>query len=190
MTGKLKDLMRLAGGEWVVSFVTRDDPGKLFDSMKNEPVDVQIKKASRKRSKNMNDFVWAMCTDIGKAMKPPLPKEMVYRQAIRDVGEYEPLPIRADAVETFRERWASKGIGWFAEIVDDSKLKGYKLVFAYYGTSTYTSEQLSRVVDYLKQDMENMELPIPISKEEEARLLARWGKASCSKSEDAICAAG
>jgi hypothetical protein len=190
MTGKLKDLMRLAGGEWVVSFVTRDDPGKLFDSMKDEPVDVQIKKASRKRSKSMNDFVWAMCTDIGKAMKPPLPKEMVYRQAIRDVGEYEPLPIRADAVETFRERWASKGIGWFAEIVDDSKLKGYKLVFAYYGTSTYTSEQLSLVVDYLKQDMENMELPIPISKAEEERLLAKWQKASCSKSEDAICAAG
>ena len=65
----------------------------------------------------------------------------------------------------------------------------YKLVFFYCGTSSYNTEQMSRVIDYLKQDMENMELPIPISKEEEARLMARWGKASCSKSEDAICAA-
>ena len=192
MTGKLKDLMRLAGGEWVVSFVTRDDPGKLFDSMKDEPVDVQIKKARAKRSKTANDFCWAMCTDIGNAMKPPLPKEMVYRQAIRDVGVYKKAPVRPELVQDWCETWGSRGTGWFAEVVDDVMLEGrlYKLVFFYCGTSTYNTEQMSRVIDYLKQDMINMELPIPISREEEARLMANWQKASCSKSEDAICAAG
>lgn len=192
MTGKLKDLMRLAGGEWVVSFVTRDDPGKLFDSMKDDPIDVQIKKARAKRSKTANDFCWAMCTDIGNAMKPPLPKEMVYRQAIRDVGVYKKAPVRPELVQDWCETWGSRGTGWFAEVVDDVMLEGrlYKLVFFYCGTSTYNTEQMSRVIDYLKQDMESMDLPIPISKAEEERLLAKWQKASCSKSEDAICAAG
>lgn len=190
MIGKLKDLLRLAGGEWVVSFTTRSDPGKLFDSLKDREVSVEITKASQPRSKSANDFLWAMCTDIGNALRPPLPKEMVYRQVIRDVGVYEPLPIRADAVETFQERWASKGTGWFADVVDDSKIPGYKLVFAYYGSSTYTSEEMSRLLDYLKQDMENMGLPIPLSKDEEARVMDRWQKALCKKTNGASSAAG
>ena len=190
MIGKLKDLLRLAGGEWVVSFTTRSDPGRLFDSLKDHDVTVEIKRAGKPRSKNANDFMWAMCTDIGKALRPPLPKEMVYRHAIRDVGVYEPLPIKDVAVETFCERWASKGTGWFAEVVDDSKIPGYKLVFAYYGSSTYTSEEMSRLLDYLKQDMDNMGLPIPLSKDEEARVMERWGRASCKKTDDALSAAG
>jgi hypothetical protein len=193
MTGKLKELMRLAGGEWLVSFTTKADPRELFDSLKDQPVDVQIKKASQGRSKTANDFMWAMCTDIGNNMHPPLPKEMVYRQAIRDVGVYQRLPIREVAVKTFCDRWASKGVGWFADVADDLEIeghKGYKLVFAYYGTSTYTTEEMSRVIEYLKQDMINMELPIPLSKEEEKRLMDKWRKASCSKADAALSAAG
>ena len=45
MTGKLKDLMRLAGGEWVISFTTRDDPRTLWDELKEIPVRVEIRKA-------------------------------------------------------------------------------------------------------------------------------------------------
>ena len=190
MIAKLKDLMRLAGGEWLVSFTTRADPGNLFDSLKDHEITVEMKKASQPRSKSANDFMWAMCTDIGKALRPPVPKDEVYRRAIRDVGEYEPLPIKAEAVSTFQERWASKGTGWFADVVDDSKLKGYKLVFAYYGSSTYTTEEMSRLLDYLKQDMDNMGLPIPLSKEEEKRVMERWQKASCKTVDGVLSAAG
>ena len=118
---------------------------------------------------------WAMCADIGNAMRPPLPKEEVYRQAIRDVGEFEPLPIKAEAVETFRQRWAEKGVGWFADVIDDSKLPGYKLVFAYYGSSTYDTATMSRLIDSLVQDARNMGVPIPASKEQE-EALKMWGE--------------
>ena len=79
MIGKLKELMRLAGGEWLVSFTTRADPVRLFDSLKDEEISVEIKKNSQPRSKTANDFMWAMCTDIGKALRPPVPKDDVYR---------------------------------------------------------------------------------------------------------------
>ena len=120
---------------------------------------------------------WSLCTDIGKALTPPIPKEEVYRKAIRDVGEYEPLPIREDAVETFQRRWASHGTGWFAEVVDNSKLKGYKLVFAYYGSSTYDTSAMSRLIDYLVQDARNMGLPLPATKEQEEMLKSWQAKA-------------
>ena len=175
MVGNLRDLTLNRDGTQNVTVTVNSDFRKQFDKLKGERVTVEIKKEVRHRSKTANDYLWAMCTDIGKAMTPPLPKEMIYRQAIRDVGEYQAIPIRPEAVETFVNRWAVKGIGWFAEIVDDIWLKGqqYKLVFAYYGSSTYDTTAMSKVIDYLKQDMESMGLSIPLSKAEEERLFGK-----------------
>lgn len=184
MKAKLHDIFRVSEGEWMISYITRDDFVKQFYRLRDHLVDIEIKKSSP-RSKTANDFMWALCTDIGNALRPPLPKEMVYKQAIRDVGEYVPLPIKAEAVETFQERWGLNGVGWFAEVIDDSKHPGYKLVFAYYGSSTYSAETMSRLIDYLKQDAENMGLKIPISKDEERRLLAKWERASSKAKKSA-----
>ena len=161
------------GSQNVTVTVTADFAG-TYDKLKDEMVSVEIKKATKKRSKDANAMCWAMCHDIGNAMQPPLPKEEVYRRAIREVGEYEPLPIRTDAVETFRLRWAAKGVGWFAEVIDDSKIPGYKLVFAYYGSSTYDSATMARLIDFLVDEARQMDLRIPASKEQEEALKA-WG---------------
>ena len=175
MLGKVKELFKLAGGEWLITFTVHGDAGKIYEKFKDCLVNLEVKKFNPRRSKTANDFCWALCTDIGNAMWPPLPKEEVYRKAIREVGEYEPLPIREDAVETFCKRWATKGVGWFAEVIDDSKIPGYKLVFAYYGSSTYDTASMSRLIDWLVDQMEQMELPIPASKEKE-EILKAWGK--------------
>ena len=174
MEGRLKEPLRLSGGGWLVTFTTSGDAGKIYDALKDADVDVEIKKHNPKRSKDANAMCWALCKDIGGALRPPLPKEEVYRKAIKEVGEFEPLPIRADAVETFRRRWATKGVGWFAEVIDDSKIPGYKLVFAYYGSSTYDTARMSKLIDYLADDAKQMGIPIPASKEQEEALKA-WG---------------
>jgi len=145
-----------------------------FDRLKDRDLDVTIKQYRERRSNDANAFCWALCTEIGNAMIPPMTKENVYKSAIRDVGEYEPLPIREDAVETFKARWAGKGTGWFAEVIDDSKLKGYKLVFAYYGSSTYDTKTMSRLIDHLIDEAEQMELLIPLGKKEIERLKNDW----------------
>jgi len=183
MIGKLKDLLRTAGGEWVVSFTTKADPRELFDEFKDNDVSIEIKKASKRRSKTANDFCWAMCSDIGNAIKPPVPKEEVYRKAISEVGVFEVMHMRAEAIPSFRNIWSQRGIGWFTEVVDYSPISGCKIVFAYYGTSSYSSEEMSKVLDYLKQDMENMGLSIPVSREEEARLMKAWGRAYSKRNE-------
>lgn len=172
MIGKLTGIQRLFGGEWVLSFSTRADAGKIYDRLKDSEVNVEIKKATNPRSRDANAFCWALCSEIGNALRPPLSKEDVYRKAIREVGEYEPLPIRADAVETFQMRWAAKGTGWFAEVIDDSKLPGYKLVFAYYGSSTYDTSSMSQLLDWLVDECKQMGLPIPAAKEQEEMLKA------------------
>ena len=178
MTGRLKDILRGIDGEWIISFTTRDNPVSLFYRLKDYDLELDIRKAEGKhRSKDANAFCWSLCTLIGNSMAPPVPKEEVYRRAIREVGEYEPLPIKAEAVETFRNRWAQKGSGWFAEVIDDSKIKGYKLVFAYYGSSTYDTASMSRLIDYLIDEAKQMQLPIPASKEQE-EMIKSWKERS------------
>ena len=174
MAGRLTGLSLNRDGSQNVTVTVAADFAATYDKLKENPVSVEIRKATRKRSRDANAMCWAMCHDIGSALQPPVPKEDVYRKAIREVGEYEPLPIRADAVETFRMRWAAKGVGWFAEVIDDSKIPGYKLVFAYYGSSTYDTAAMSRLIDYLVDDAKQMGIPIPATKEQEEALKA-WG---------------
>lgn len=160
MRGKLRDLTLNRDRTQNITLTVGADFREEFDRLKDKQIEVTIKPFKEKRSVSANDFCWVLCTEIGNALRPPLPKEEVYRKAIRDVGEYEPLPIKDEAVETFQTRWAAKGVGWFADVIDDSKLKGYKLVFAYYGSSTYDTQAMSRIIDYLVDEAQQMGLAI------------------------------
>ena len=175
MTGRLKDLTVNRDGTQNITVTVTADFSKTFDALKDKDVSVEIKKATKRRSKDANAMCWAMCADIGNAMRPPLPKEEVYRQAIRDVGEFEPLPIKAEAVETFRQRWAEKGVGWFADVIDDSKLPGYKLVFAYYGSSTYDTKEMSTLLEGTLSEMDQLNLQRPASSDIR-RAVDEWEK--------------
>ncbi len=96
--------------------------------------------------------MWAMCTEIAEALG--ITKDEVYRRNIREGGQYTPLPIKTEAIEEFSRIWASHGTGWFCDVVDDSKLPGYKLVFAYHGSSAYNSKQMSMLIERIKADAE------------------------------------
>ena len=169
--------MQLAGGEWLVTFTTRTPPGEWFDSLKEKPVDIEIRRESKPRSKDANAFCWALCSDIGKAMKPPLSKEDVYRMAIKAVGVYVQTPLLAWDVDKVRKRWESHGTGWFFEVVDDSPgLVGHKVVNMFYGTITYTADEMGVLLDWLIDQAMQMQIPIPLKPDEEKELLERWGK--------------
>lgn len=176
MLGTLNGLTLNRDGTQNVTVTISDDFSVAYDALRNGPVTIEIKKASGKRSKSANDFCWALCTDIGKALDPPLSKEEVYRTAIRAVGVYTPAPVKDSDVDTVRRRWEGHGTGWFMEIVDESKLEGYKRVNLYYGTSTYTKDEMKILLDWLVDQAKQMELAIPLSAKEEEELLERWGR--------------
>ena len=173
MKGKLRDLMMLPGGEWVVSFTTRENPGELFDRLKQKEVSIEIKKATRGRSLDANAMCWALCSDIGKAMTPPLEKETVYRMAIKAVGVYTQATVTVWDIPTIKARWEDHGEGWFIEIMDDAGT-GRKLIHLYFGSSTYTVDEMRLLLDWLVDQATQMGLPIPLSKEDEQKLLERW----------------
>ena len=177
MTGRLRDLTINRDGTINVTVTVASDFIKCFDALKNNEISIDIKKASKKRSTDANAFCWALCSDIGRAMTPPLSKEDVYRMAIKAVGIYTQTQLLAWDVPKVTKRWESHGTGWFAEIVDDvPALVGHKTINLYYGTSTYTVDEFRVLLEWLTDQCRQMEIPIPLSKQEEAEMLERWGR--------------
>ena len=174
MTGKLRDMTINRDGSQNVTVTVTDDFTAAYEHLKNCEVTVEIKKAHKARSKDANAFCWALCSEIGKAMLPPLSKEDVYRDAIKAVGVYSPVDAVVWDVPIIRSRWESHGTGWFVEVVDDAGT-GKKRLHLFYGTSTYTVDEMRVLLDWLVDQAQQMEIPIPLSKAEEEALLERWG---------------
>lgn len=175
MTGKLRDLTVNRDGTQNVTVTVTTDFSKTYDALKDHELTIEIKKASKSRSKDANAFCWALCADIGKAIQPPLSKEEVYRMAIKAVGVYTPVIVVVWDLETIRTRWESHGTGWIAETVDDAGT-GKKLLHLYYGSSTYTVDEMRVLLDWLVDQAQQMQIAIPLSKAEEEEMLERWGK--------------
>ena len=161
---------RYAGGQLILDTLDTD-ARKLAYNFK--PGEYQLVKAKKPRSLDANAYCWALCTEIAKAVGET--KEEVYRRNIKEAGEYTPLPIRENAVDEFKRIWAGHGVGWFVEVVDDSKLPGFKLCFAYQGSSVYTVEQMTRLIESLIQDAQAVGVDT-ISDREKSLLLEEWGK--------------
>ena len=72
-----------------------DELQKACNGGKTLTVEVKVKR--KQRSHNANSYCWALCTEIARVIKGS--KEDVYRQAIRSIGTYTPVPIKAEAMQ-------------------------------------------------------------------------------------------
>lgn len=191
MIGKLKELFPLQGGEWLMSFVTRDDPGNLFDDLKDQPVRVDIRKASKHRSLSANAFAWVLIDKI--AAKTGFPVTEVYRNAIREIGGISDIyGVKEEAFERFREIWTDGHLGRQVEIIPGSSKPGWINVKAWKGSSDFDSRQMAMLIDSLIQEAEQQGIPtIPDSEVE--RMKSQWrsqAKALCRTENGVTSAAG
>ena len=129
-----------------------------LDKLEGKVLDIEIKPHREKRSTKANALCWELCSQIGRAIAPPIPKEEVYRRAIKAVGEYDQYYIREEALDSFMATRKLLGVGWFAEVVGDAPLRGFVEVFAYIGSSAYDTKAMSTLIDYLVDEAEEMDL--------------------------------
>jgi len=170
MIGKLTNLRRLFGGEWEITFSTKEDFSQRYDDLSKADVNVEIKKAAKKRSRDANAFAWVLIDQI--AEKTGIPKSEVYRKTIREIGGVSEIAcVRDKAVERLCEGWQKNGLGWQTETTK-SKIPGCTCVILYYGSSMYDTAQMSRLIDLLIQEAEQQ--GIPTMRDEADRLLKKW----------------
>lgn len=171
MQSRLIDLTIGLNGKQRLTVELDGDFRQEFDKLKEHDCEITIKRYRKKRSLDANAMMWCFCEKIAKVVG--ITKEEVYRDQIRQVGEFTPLPIKANAIDSFSYIWSKHGIGWFVDVVDDSKLDGYKLVFAYAGSSTYDTKQMSRLIDSVLQEAEQLGIDT-LDERERSLLLDAW----------------
>lgn len=149
MRGTLRDLTFTGNGRQVLSVTLDGDFRENFDKMRDKPVEVQIKPYRKKRSKNANDYLWVLCDKI--AASQGITAVEVYRKEIRDAGTFEDFLIKNERIEKFSTAWSEKGLGWFTLLVDDYG-GDYKQIRAYYGSSSYNTAEMSRLINATIED--------------------------------------
>lgn len=131
--------------------------------------EVTISKKPKRRSLTANAYCWVVCDAIAKAIHST--KEEVYRLAVARVGRYEMLEISLPAIQHFKAIWESRGIGWIVDVISQDGFNA--TVFAYYGSSTYTTSEMARLIDYLVGEAEDLKLDV-MTPAERSLLLSNW----------------
>lgn len=107
-----------------------------------------IKQKRERRSNDANAYFWVMCGTLAARLR--IPKEEIYRSMIKEIGDnFFIAPIESAKSAQVCKAWNDKGLGWVTDNLGDSKLKGYVNICFYFGSSTYDTEQMSRLIDLL-----------------------------------------
>ena len=174
IVGRLIEIGFSLGGNPRLTIETKDKNTLLtgFDELHEHEVVVDIKRYSPRRSLDANGFYWLLCGKL--AEKTGVGMAEIYRSHVRNIGgNYEVYCGKTEAVEKLIKAWEKNGLGWIAETTP-SKLEGCTNAILYYGSSTYESRQMSRLIDQMVQDCKEQgiqtETPAEI-----ARMCEAWG---------------
>lgn len=145
----------------------------MFDELNGKDISIKIDKHRKKRSLDANAYCFVL---IGKlAEKLNIPKEEIYKQAIKEIGgNYEVVCVKNNAVEKLCRGWSTNGLGWQTDTMP-SKIEGCTNVMLYYGSSTYDTEQMSRLINNIVQDCEAVGIDTK-TPDEIANLINLWGQ--------------
>ena len=119
----------------------------------------ELKEYRQKRSKDANAYCWTLCDSIAKALttsEAVVTKEVVYKDAILQIGTFEPMIIEEKAFDNFKRIWSKQGLGFLVQEVS-RKDKCVK-VHCYYGSSTYDSKEMSLLIELLVELAKSLNL--------------------------------
>ena len=114
----------------------------------NEEIEVKRKK----RSKNSNSYFWELLQKLCLEMNIDIIQE--YKKRVKELGIFKQWELDTENVPTFEKLWQDRGIAWFTEKVEEIGNK--TIINAYYGSSSYNSKQMSRLIDNLVQDCKSV----------------------------------
>lgn len=174
-TGTITDIgLDINSRKAKISLVLDTNELDIVEQLKNEnKLNIEMKKYRNKRSLDANSYCWVLCDKIAKSMQGGISKEDVYKDAISYVGTFEPMIIEEKAFEKFKDIWQRQGLGYLVKEVS-RKDKCIK-VFAYYGSSSYNSKEMSKLIEFIVEQAKGLNIEtIPV--EEINSLLESWDK--------------
>ena len=124
---------------------------EVVEQLKNEnKLNIELKKYRKKRSLDANAYCWLLCDKIAKELSKDgtiITKETIYKDAITQIGTFEPFIVQEVSFEKFKRIWEKQGLGFIVQEV--SKKDKCIKVHCYYGSSTYDSKEMSLLIELL-----------------------------------------
>ena len=139
-----------------ICFVINKNNLAAIDDIKTDKLLLTIKEHRQKRSLSQNAYMWVLLNQLAEKLGDKV--ESVYRHFVEDYGVRDYILIQDQAVEELQNRWEKKGIGWFTKILRKGKVEGTTTVIVYYGSSSYNSKEMSRLLDAVIEECENNDI--------------------------------
>ncbi len=149
---------------------------EIVEQLKNEnKLNIELKKYRQKRSLDANKYFWKLLQEICELAEIDTIEE--YKRRVKELGIFRRFRIESDNVKTFEKMWNAQGIAWFCEIFDTEIIgdKEFKIINAYYGSSSFNSKQMSRLIDGVVQDCKEYGIETK-SQAEIDSLIESWDK--------------
>ena len=153
---------------------TSADLQGLFDRFNDKEIDIELKEHKERRSKDANAYMWTLLNELSTALN--IDKINLYREYIKNVGgNYQVVCVQNSAVNELLKGWEHNGIGWLTDTTE-SKIDGCTNVLLYFGSSTFDTKTMSRMIDLIVDDCKENGIET-MTPQELARLKEEWSNA-------------
>ena len=167
LIGKVASVARSLEGKPLVTFEFENaDALTLTD----DRLTVEIKKYKEKRSLDANAYAWVLMGKIAEKLGKP--RSEIYRSYIKEIGSFTTVCVKEEALQNLIDGCEHNGLGWVTEVIP-SKIPQCKNVIMHYGSSTYDTSQMSKLIDLAVQDAKELGIQTE-TPEELARMKEEW----------------
>ncbi len=150
MTGRLLDLALGLNRKQRLTLELEEDFRDRFDRLRGKELEIALQPRRQRRSLDANAYFWVLAGKLSAALG--ISPEAVYRHYIPEIGgNCETVSVAAEGAEKLREIWSSHGKGWLTEQMPGVS-PGYTTLLLYYGSSTYDTAQMARLIDLIVTD--------------------------------------
>ena len=119
-----------------------------LNELNTKDLEVEIKKKTKKRSLNANNYAWELITQIGNVLR--MDKEEVYFRMLQSYGQSQMISVLSDIdVSRFIKYYSKAG----ESILNGKKFTHYKV---YTGSSEYDTKEMSILIDGIVQECKNL----------------------------------
>lgn len=134
----------------------------------NANYEYEIKPYKEKRSLSANALAWLYCDRLAEKLHST--KEEIYRIAVANVGVFTEIKVAdAEAAKRFKQIWQHNGVGWLTKTINETTIQ------AYYGSSTYNTQEMARLIDFLQDECRRQGIETR-PQEEIDSMLREWGE--------------
>ena len=152
-TGKITGLQLDYKSKKPVALLEMDVEPAEIESLLDLRLDIKLDKAKKKRSLDANAMLWACLSDIAGATG--MTNWDAYLYELKRYGKYTHILVKQEALEDIKALWReTQEVGQRGNMVE---------LICFFGSSTYSSTEFSKLLEGVISDMKDLGLVPPPS---------------------------